>query len=280
MLRIATCQFPISANIKRNCDFMVRQIDQSAQRGAKIVHFGECALSGYCGVDFKTWSGFNWGLLQTSFERLQWVAEQHQVWLVFGSSHRLTGEHLPHNSVYVVDSSGVLITRYDKRRCSVKDLNHYTPGTTPITFQVEEITFGILICLDYRFPELYREYMDMGVACVLHSFHDARKQGSSLSSVIVQPTLQGHAGNTAMWISVANNSASYQSFSSSWIDPSGSAKARAKRHRTDVIVNELDMAHHGAYITMVRSFRADARSGNIYAPKIAPDARSDNRTQF
>ncbi len=280
MLQIATCQFPISANIQRNCDFMTKQIQQSAQQGAKLIHFGECALSGYCGVDFKSWSDFDWKELQTSCERIQSAAERYGVWVVFGSSHRLTGDHLPHNSVYAVNPQGGLVTRYDKRRCSVKDLNHYTPGTHPIIFEAFGTVFGMLICLDYRFPELYREYMDIGVACVLHSFHDARKKGSSLSSVIAQPTLQGHAGNTAMWISVANNSAAYQSFSSLWIDPSGAVGKHAKRHRSDIIMNKLDMERHGAYVDMVRTFRSDARSGSVYADKTVTDTRSEDRSHF
>ncbi len=52
---------------------------------------------------------------------------------MLGSAHQLSGENKPHNSL----------------RC------------------------GALICYDYRFPELYRQYASRGVQLMFHSFHAA-----------------------------------------------------------------------------------------------------------
>jgi deaminated glutathione amidase len=279
-VRIATCQFPVSQAIARNCAYMLRQIEHAAKHNADLVHFGECALSGYCGVDFKDWAGYDWELLHSCTEKILAAAKDWGVWVAFGCCHRLSGDHLPHNCIYVVDKHGQLVTRYDKRRCSVKDLNNYTPGTVPICFEVDGVKFGLLICLDYRFPELYREYMDLGVDCILHSFHDAGKQEQALSTMIAPPTLQGQAGNYVMWLSVANNCARYQAFSSIFLAPTGEVLARAKRHQAEVLVNELDLAGQQAYINMVRSFRSAARSGTIYQPRLATDPRTNERTRL
>lgn len=280
MLRLATCQFPVSARIERNRDYMIQQMQHAAAQGARLVHFGECALSGYCGLDFDSWSGYDWILLASCTQAVCRAANAIGIWVMFGSSHPLTGDHLPHNCVYVVDDKGQLVTRYDKRRCSIRDLNNYTPGDAPSTFEVDGVTFGVLICLDYRFPELYHKYMEMGVDCVLHSFHDARKSRKVLSTIIAPPTLQGHAGNYVLWLSVANNSAPYQAFRSMFIDPSGAVQARAKRHRPDVILSVIDFTKHQEYVQMVRAFRSDARSGAVYDSKRVSDPRSDDRSEF
>lgn len=280
MLRIATGQFPVSANIKRNYGYIKQQIQEAQRQGANLIHFGECALSGYCGPDFSSWDGYDWNFLRSYTQDIMKLAEQYSIWIVFGSSHQLSDGHLPHNCLYVVNDKGELVTRYDKQRCSMRDLKSYSPSNNPITFEVEDIKFGLLICLDYRFPELYQQYMQMNVDCILHSFHDANKSAKILSSMIAPPTLQGHAGNYVLWLSVSNNSKHYQAFPSMFINPTGIIDSSAKRHTSDIIINDIDMAKHGDYVKMVRSFRAEARSGLVYEQKVVIDRRSDERKQL
>ena len=39
--------------------FMLLSV-QAAASGADLVHFSECALSGYAGVEFASFEGFDW----------------------------------------------------------------------------------------------------------------------------------------------------------------------------------------------------------------------------
>ena len=50
-LRVATCQFSVEGRIEHNRRWVHKQIAQAAEQGADVVHFSECALSGYAGVD-------------------------------------------------------------------------------------------------------------------------------------------------------------------------------------------------------------------------------------
>ena len=63
-LKVATCQFAVGASIKRNARQIHRFLHKANQAGADIVHFSECALSGYVGTDFSSFDGFNWQLLK------------------------------------------------------------------------------------------------------------------------------------------------------------------------------------------------------------------------
>ena len=56
-LTIASCQFPVSADIDENARWIEKQMRAAAERGAHVVHFPECALSGYPGVDLKSLEG-------------------------------------------------------------------------------------------------------------------------------------------------------------------------------------------------------------------------------
>lgn len=80
VLTVATCQFPVTADIGANLHHIRRQMVTVSKRGARVAHFPE-------GV-------------------------------VVGSAHRLSSTHKPHNSLYVISDAGQLAERYDKRFCA------------------------------------------------------------------------------------------------------------------------------------------------------------------
>lgn len=100
-LTIATCQFPVSADIRRNLFYIKRQILAAKDRGAVVVHFPEGAISGYAGIDFASYIGFDWPLLKERTEEVLSLAGELRVWIILGSSHRLRGANKPHNSLYI-----------------------------------------------------------------------------------------------------------------------------------------------------------------------------------
>ena len=157
ILKVATCQFAVSASIKRNANSMGRFLRAAKQAGADIVHFSECALSGYVGTDFPTFDGYDWGRLKEETLRTMDLAGELGLWVVLGSTHRLTEPNKPHNSLYLIDPKGTIVDRYDKRFGMPGDLRRLTPGNRFVTFTLNGVTCALLICFDLRFPELYRE---------------------------------------------------------------------------------------------------------------------------
>ena len=59
-LRSATCQFSVEADIQHNLKCILKQIEQAADQKAAVVHFSECALSGYAGVDIHDIASLDW----------------------------------------------------------------------------------------------------------------------------------------------------------------------------------------------------------------------------
>ncbi len=51
-LTVATCQFPIGSDVRKNLKYVACQIRTAKERGADVAHFPEACLSGYAGVDF------------------------------------------------------------------------------------------------------------------------------------------------------------------------------------------------------------------------------------
>lgn len=117
-LFIATCRFPVDHDMRRNFRWIDHQMRVAKRRGAHVAHFSECCLSGYAGVEFKSFRNFNWPLLEDCTRRVLHLARELGLWVVLGSSHRLTPPHKPHNSLHVIDDRGRLLDRYDKRFCT------------------------------------------------------------------------------------------------------------------------------------------------------------------
>jgi predicted amidohydrolase len=53
---VATCQFPVSEDIRRNARHILRQLAVTKDSGATVAHFPECGPSGYAGADFASLS--------------------------------------------------------------------------------------------------------------------------------------------------------------------------------------------------------------------------------
>ncbi|MHC5138734.1 MAG: carbon-nitrogen hydrolase family protein, partial [Planctomycetota bacterium] len=157
IIHIATCQFPVSADVEANASHIRTQMRQAADGAADIVHFSECALSGYASVDFPSFDRYNWNLLKEKTSEIIELAGDLGIWVILGSSHRLTEPNKPHNSLYLISSEGKLVDRYDKRFCTQIDSDNYTPGDHFVHFEVNGVRCSLLICFDLRFPELYRE---------------------------------------------------------------------------------------------------------------------------
>jgi hypothetical protein len=99
-LQVATCQFPVCGDVRANADRIRRQMREARERGADLVHFPECALSGYAGEDVPSPADLDWGLLHKETDAILALAKELGVWVVLGSTHRLSGDHKPHDSLY------------------------------------------------------------------------------------------------------------------------------------------------------------------------------------
>ena len=275
-LKIATCQFPVSSNINRNAAAIETQLVAGAKQGAEVIHFPECALSGYAGADFCDWSGFDWNLLADQTRRLISLVKAHRVWLLLGSTHPLQ-KHLPHNCVYVINPSGKIVDRYDKRFCTDKDLHFYSPGNHACRFQIGRVKCAITICHDVRYPELFRDHKKSGVMMVFQSFYNSRVGGKTDHSTIMHPTIQGHCGSNHMWSSIANACGYYQSWPSCFVVPDGSITGKLRQHRGGVLISNLNLKEK---YRDASTFRNNAMRGILHSGKTIKEARSQNRNSL
>jgi predicted amidohydrolase len=260
-LRIATCQFAVGESVPRNAHTIRQFLKKAKKAGAEIVHFSECALSGYVGADFPSFEDYDWTQLKDETQSIMSLAAELGLWVVLGSSHPLTLPHGPHNSLYLIDPEGRIADRYDKRFCTPGDLDHFTPGNRFVTFEINSVKCALLICFDLRFPELYRGLYKLGVQCVFQSFYNARQRGPSVHAHIMRQTMQCHAATNHMWVSMTNSCAPFSPYPSCFIQPDGVIAEQLRPNRPGMMVNTVDLAED-FYDPMV-GFREMAVAGRL-----------------
>jgi predicted amidohydrolase len=279
ILKVATCQFAVGRSVMRNslaiCDFM----SKAKKAKADIVHFSECALSGYVGTDFPNFEGYDWKLLKKETEKIMALAAKLRLWIVLGSTHRLTDPNKPHNSLYLIGPDGKIFDRYDKRFCTPGDLRRLTPGNRFINFTINGVKCSLLICFDLRFPELYRELYKQGVNCIFQSFYNARQKGPSVHTHIMRQTMQCRAATNHLWVSMSNSSGYYSPYPSCFIHPDGKIVRQLRANRPGLMVNTVDLSRK--FYDPMADFRNMAISGKLNNGRLAvDDPRSHNRTNL
>jgi predicted amidohydrolase len=303
-IQVATCQFPVDADVRRNARYVLRQMRAAKDRGADVVHFPEACLSGYAGSDLDTLAGFDWELLEECTHQVLELARRLRLWVIVGSTHRLTGRHKPHNSVYVIDARGRLVDRYDKRFCAgdrsgrTGDLAHYSPGDHFSTFVIGGVRCGTLICHDYRYPELYRDYKRRGVQLMFHSYHAGhvtRRQmkalraqvgegarrfngGSTLPAITMPATMQAAAASSHVWISCSNTSAPESCWPAFFVRPDGVVTSRLRRNRPGILISEVDP--DAPFYDSTVAWRSRALRGVLHSGKLVRDRRSQERRRL
>ncbi|MFH1883882.1 MAG: carbon-nitrogen hydrolase family protein [Planctomycetota bacterium] len=279
MLKIATCQFAVGASIKRNakriCDFL----REAKKAKADIVHFSECALSGYVGTDFPNFEGYDWELLKVETQKIMVLAAELRLWVVLGSTHPLTEPNKPHNSLYLINPDGKIVDRYDKRFCTPGDLRRLTPGNRFVDFTINGVKCSLLICFDLRFPEIYRQLYKQKVNCIFQSFYNARQKGPSVHTHIMRQTMQCRAATNYFWMSCTNSSGYYAPYPSCFIQPDGKIVKQLRQNRPGLMVNRIDVSKK--FYDPMADFRDMAISGVLSnGPNDIKDPRSRNTTNF
>lgn len=289
-LRAATCQFSVEPSIKHNRQSVLSQIDEAAAQKVDVVHFSECALSGYAGVDIPDVSAIDWESLHAATRDVMAAAKRNRVWVLLGSTHRLDDRTKPHNCVYVIDPKGQIVNRYDKRFCtglsgrkSTMDLCHYSPGNHNVTFRVKGITCGVAICYDYRFPELYREIKGLGVQILFQSFHNARSTvvadpKYNIWRTIVPATMQCRAAENHFWVSANNSTTRPSRWGSFTVRPDGQIMGQLRVHRPGVLIT--DMPLDPDLFDAPGPWRASAMQGTLHSGELVEHPRSKNVTSL
>ncbi len=164
-LKTAVIQLNSRDDPAENLSHVERLIEQAAGMGAEFVALPEywSYLGPYSGFDRAAQT-----IPGPFIERLQEQARRHHI-ILHGGSIVERHPELPsgkfYNTSVLIDRDGQIAARY--RKIHLFDVNlangerHFesdriAPGDEIVTAEIDGITFGLSVCYDLRFPELYR----------------------------------------------------------------------------------------------------------------------------
>ena len=184
------------------------------------------------------WTKAEWAVLQEELDRITVLSRELGIWTVIPSVHQLPGGVRPHNSMYVVSDEGKVVARYDERTLSTAKVTYmYTPGTEPVTFEVDGYRFGLTLGMDVHFPELFSAYDQLDVDGVLVSYSTTGTPKNDRAAT----EARGHAAANCYWISLAVAANPESDIDSGVIDDMGDWVAEAPSDSRPAIgVGELN----------------------------------------
>lgn len=263
---------------------MRRLMIDAHKAGARLIHFPEGATCwpgkrimsaiGPREIGPSDWTRFACETLREELEATRKLAQKLKLWVVFGAVHQLTPPHRPYNSLYVVSDRGKLVTRYDERLLSNTKISFmYSPGSVPVTFEVDGVRFGCALGMEVHYPEIFMEYEKLNVDCMLFSTAGDGPSNASASAA----EILGHASSNAYWASYSTLAPQSHAAPSGIATPDGQWAAQCPMNGlpaisvTDIIIDQENPA---------RPWRRKARGDLYKSHHVNNDPRSDGRNKF
>ena len=173
--KVSAIQMASGPNVEGNLSEARRLITNAAEQGARLVVLPEFfAIMGMTENDkVKVREQSGSGNIQTFLSE---TARQHKIWLVGGSIPlAASAPDQVRNTCLVFDDRGEQVARYDKIHLFNLELgneNYHEAKTIEPGDQVVVVDspFGLAICYDLRFPELFRSMRDVDIIVLPSAF--------------------------------------------------------------------------------------------------------------
>ena len=165
-LNVSVAQFGATTDKQQNLSEAQRLIGQAAKAGAQLVVLPENAMYSNPDptADISSERETLDGVFVTTLMR---AAKESRITVVAGMTEVLDGTSKASNTVVAIGEDGLLIGVY--RKVHLYDAFGYRESDRvqasdfmPLTFKLEELTFGVMTCYDLRFPEMSRALIDAG----------------------------------------------------------------------------------------------------------------------
>ncbi|HYH01565.1 MAG TPA: carbon-nitrogen hydrolase family protein, partial [Bacillota bacterium] len=172
-IRLGICQFKVGCDKTFNLIKAEQAINQAVDEGAQMVVLPEMFNCPYQQEFFSQFAETAPG--GETLIRLAELAETNKCYIVGGSIPEQAEGNL-YNTCFIFDRTGQIIARHRKihlfdieipGKVSFKESAVLKAGQELTWFDTEFGRFGVVICYDLRFPELFRLMADAGVQGVL-----------------------------------------------------------------------------------------------------------------
>lgn len=154
-MKVGLVQYsPIWENPNETINKLENLVTMTDLTDVDLLIFPEMSLTGFT-MNSKIFAEEMDGISFIYFMKLARKLKKH----IFAGIIERDGKNI-FNSLIHFDENGLIRIRYRKIHpfSFANEDKHYTAGTETVVTKINKITFGLSICYDLRFPELYRHY--------------------------------------------------------------------------------------------------------------------------
>lgn len=171
-MKAALIQSPVYSDKERSVRYAQQAVLQAAADGAELAILPEMFCCPYDNQHFAAFAEPEGG---DTMILMSETAKRAGITLVAGSIPERDGETL-YNTSFVFNERGERIARHRKvhlfdidvkGRQAFRESDTFSPGNEITTFECGGHTFGLCICFDIRFPELFRVMALRGAEAVI-----------------------------------------------------------------------------------------------------------------
>ena len=231
-MKIASYQFGITGDIKRNTEIIRAAVDGAAGQGIELIIFPECALTGYPPRNMADSKAINIEEAAASLSYIREISERLGISVIIGT---IAYDNAYYNRAYII-SPGQPLKCYDKRALYGWDEENFTPGKENGIFFIGGYKIGVRICFEVRFPEYFRELYKERTDLDIVMFNDVTDAESPDRYAMIRGHLITRAVENVTPIIAVNNVEPFQSAPTCFIDASGRVLAEATPNEEEMIV--------------------------------------------
>lgn len=160
-MRLGVAQMFITDTLPSNEAAIVEMAKTAAARGVKLLAFPEMSLTGY-NPDTLGRASFT-AEVNAALGRIAEQAVMLGMGLIVGHASYSGGGLYNAASVLLPDGTTHI---YHKIHLTAAEAQYFSPGTAPLTFTLQDHTFGVIICRDQNDPQLARRLCENGAETI------------------------------------------------------------------------------------------------------------------
>lgn len=242
-LRVGAAQMFTSLDVPANLAKMKHWLRAAAEESVELLLFPECALSGYAPSDFMGGEfPYDSARLAEAAEDLRRTAAEAGVAAVYGSAWKDDALGWV-NRALAIAPDGSLGGWVDKVHLLGADCEYFSPGRSLEPIELLGVRFGVGVCFDIRFPEVWRKLARSGAEVFLCPL--AAHGGSAWKLPVMSAHFCSRAAENQRFL-VAANSGPLQMAVSEIYDPAGIRLASAEVETEQLIWADLPLGEFEA----------------------------------
>ena len=171
-MRVALIQMDSGPNKKENIKKACAMITKCSEKNPDLVLLPE--VFNYRGPLFgkNLYNEIGEHIPGPSIAPLMEIAKKNSLNVIAGSIYEKSNDHNKvYNSSILINKSGKIISKYRKINLfrafvdgrEIDEAITFKPGIEETIVNIDKVKFGLSICFDLRFPDLFRKYYQKGV---------------------------------------------------------------------------------------------------------------------